>query len=610
MSLTARIPAPFLALILAWPAFASSAAGEAAGAARPSAAPAPHAAWTLIREAPVAQGTQVVAFQEDHLALAAGCTPPMARTVDGGSHWAPLFFREVCHQGLEVLPELTVTTGGSSFAGEVDRCADCWERWEGPGATFGGPPPRHARHLSFVDARRGALATDEELNLTRDGGRTLRWIPLPEGASAVAAVSLAEEGEREILRLLDQDGRLWRSDDRGGSWRASPSPLPGGVVQPARGPGAALRFSGPEGVLAAAIRGVAGPSGRVYRTRDAGETWAEEALAPPFGTAVVTLSYDAGILSALDVGRGVVGVYRRSGGAVAPPGETPAPAPAAAPAPATTPPGAWRLARQVAVQPGATVASFSGDRDGFVAGCTVLLFRSTDGGASWSPRIVRHLCRYGLELLPGLLVNTGNLGYAVTGEVSLSTDGGASWRAGAPFGGAVPHHARQLSFLDARRGAIATDQTLGLTTDGARTWRTVPLPAAARRIAAISLAEEGSGLVLRLLDQAGLLWRSDDEGRSWASAPSPLPGGVREPSRGPTAALRFTGATGVLAATLDEEEGLSGHVYRTRDAGRTWSEEPLAVPFRGAALTLSADGRTLTALEEWGTTARVYHPAE
>ncbi len=112
---------------------------------------------------------------------------------------------------------------------------------------------------------------------------------------------------------------------------------------------------------------------------------------------------------------------------------------------------------------------------------------------------------------------------------------------------------------------------------------------------------------------AGALWRSDDGGRTWAAAPSPLTRrvlgadeAVRQMPRGPMAALRFAGAEGVLAATLDDDATLAGHVYRTRDGGATWVEEQLSAPFHGAVVTLSLDGKILSALDTGAATLRVY----
>ncbi len=265
-------------------------------------------------------------------------------------------------------------------------------------------------------------------------------------------------------------------------------------------------------------------------------------------------------------------------------------------------PARWRLAREVPVPQGTVAVAFLDEQRSFATGCPAPMHRSVDGGKSFSPGYARDVCRYGLDAVPGLVVNVGG-----GGDVRLSPDVGVHYERGATFGGAYPHHPRHVSFLDAKRGVVATDEELGLTSDGARTWRALLPPDAAAPVAAVSLAEEGGPPVLRLLDVNGDLWRSDDLGRTWASVPTPLPKGVLPPTKGPTAALRFLGAEGILAATLNEGGGLEGHVYRTRDGGETWKEERLSTPFQGAVVTLSADGKILSAVDGAGTTVKVYH---
>jgi hypothetical protein len=72
------------------------------------------------------------------------------------------------------------------------------------------------------------------------------------------------------------------------------------------------------------------------------------------------------------------------------------------------------------------------------------------------------------------------------------------------------------------------------------------------------------------------------------------------------AALRFAGAEGVLAATLDDGGALAGRAYRTRDGGATWVEERLSPAVQAAVLTLSRDGKILSALDTAGAIVKVY----
>lgn len=264
------------------------------------------------------------------------------------------------------------------------------------------------------------------------------------------------------------------------------------------------------------------------------------------------------------------------------------------------PPSTWKRVREVPVAQGTVVVASLDERNAFSTGCSAPVHRSVDGGETWSPGYARELCRYGVEAVPGLVVNVG-----AGGDIRLSPDVGVHYERGGSFGGAYPRHPRNLSFLDAKRGLVATDEELGITADGGRTWRRLLRPELSARVAAVSLAEDAGRLVLRLLDDSGDLWRSDDLGESWTGSPSPLRAPVLPSIKGPNAALRFHGAEGVLAVTVDDAD-LSGHVYRTVDGGKTWSEETASPPFAGAVLTLSTDGKLLSAVDGAGTRLTVY----
>ncbi len=262
-------------------------------------------------------------------------------------------------------------------------------------------------------------------------------------------------------------------------------------------------------------------------------------------------------------------------------------------------PARWRLAGEAPVTHKATVAAFVDEQHGITAGYAGAVYVTQDGGKTWSPGTNSSACRFGLEALPGGAAWTaGNMGH-----VRVSRDGGAHWTTAASFGRSEPRHARHLSFLDGRRGLIASQEELAVTDDGGESWTKVAAPARAGMIAAVSLSEEGGATRLRLLDENGDLWVSADRGASWAQAPSPLKVPVFESLTAPRAAMRFTAAGDGVLAVIADEGGPKGHVYRTQDGGKTWGEE--VVPgFPVSVLTISADAKLLTSFDQY--TIRLY----
>jgi photosystem II stability/assembly factor-like uncharacterized protein len=257
----------------------------------------------------------------------------------------------------------------------------------------------------------------------------------------------------------------------------------------------------------------------------------------------------------------------------------------------------WRLATEAPIAHKASVGAFVTEKDGFTAGYAGATYVTHDGGRTWAPAINSSACRFGLEARPGAAWSAGN-----AGDVRGSVDAGARWTALGRFGRQEPGHARFLSFLDAKRGLIATPTELGITADGGETWTKLALPGDAGVIAAVSLGEEGGAPRLRVLDEDGALWLSQDGGKSWARAPSPLKKPVMESLSTPWAALRFVGAEGVLAA-FEDDGGPKGHVYRTRDGGKTWTED-VAEGLAVGTPNLSWDGKLLATFD--GQKVRVY----
>jgi photosystem II stability/assembly factor-like uncharacterized protein len=182
-------------------------------------------------------------------------------------------------------------------------------------------------------------------------------------------------------------------------------------------------------------------------------------------------------------------------------------------------------------------------------------------------------------------------------NVSVSTDGGKTWKAIAEKAGGM---GCILAFADAKTGWFGSGAEFQMTTDGGATWKELALPKDVSKVAAISLRTPTDGY---LVDKDGVLHITKDGGKTWSSHSL----GLDNPSilgfssapfvnETPQAAVRFFDANHGLAVL-----GLSGKTdlvaLRTADGGKTWKEESL--PAGSGTPYLSRDGKFLT-VNQWG----------
>jgi photosystem II stability/assembly factor-like uncharacterized protein len=160
--------------------------------------------------------------------------------------------------------------------------------------------------------------------------------------------------------------------------------------------------------------------------------------------------------------------------------------------------------------------------------------------------------------LTGVHFHDGQLGWAVGHDATIlrTRDGGETWER-------VYHDPEEESplfdiwFPDAENGfAIGAYGLFLVTSDGGDSWQRQAI-SEYDDFHLHHIARSGTGR-LYMAAEAGTVYRSDDEGRTWVSLPSPYEGS--------------------LFGTLPLEDdalllfGLRGHMFRSEDAGETWEE--------------------------------------
>jgi photosystem II stability/assembly factor-like uncharacterized protein len=195
------------------------------------------AKWRQAKSVPTRAMLTAVFFADSQYGWAVGHDETILNTVDGGENWTRSHFAPEAQQPLLDLWFANRVSGIAVGAyGAYFTTNDGGRHWAS--AKFAPPPAKVPKHD-------GEAAPGEGQENSED-------LPPDYHLNRIVGV-----GNR--LYIAAEAGQLYRSDDRGATWRALPSPYEGSLfgLVPIRG----------EGLLAFGLRG------HLFRSADAGETW-------------------------------------------------------------------------------------------------------------------------------------------------------------------------------------------------------------------------------------------------------------------------------------------------------------------------------------------------
>ncbi len=183
------------------------------------------------------------------------------------------------------------------------------------------------------------------------------------------------------------------------------------------------------------------------------------------------------------------------------------------------------------------------------------IWRTADGGATWSvmqaPGVMQ-LVRV-VSPSPGVYVAIGSM-LNTPALIMRSVDGGQTWTAPPP---GTTDQLVDIAFGSASTGVIAVGIGSVLrTTDGGATW-SAPIAVAPFGLHSVAFADAGTVVAMSAL---GGVFRSTDAGQTWVAGDDLGFAGAEFLAR-----LKF------LAATEGYAVGLHGQIWRTADAGLSWS---------------------------------------
>ncbi|MCK6684335.1 MAG: hypothetical protein L6R30_18185 [Thermoanaerobaculia bacterium] len=237
--------------------------------------------------------------------------------------------------------------------------------------------------------------------------------------------------------------------------------------------------------------------------------------------------------------------------------------------------GSWSVVGQGTVPCARQVAADPSDASGVYArDCSDTLFRSGDGGATWTALAA---CSAGRG--PMTVLQDGTLFAAAGTSLCKSTDRGTSWTV------ITTPSARAGTGLAAASGSsqmlyFATQDGILKSTNGGAAWTAANSGLNARAMTRVAIDPSNSQTVYGIPDPAlsttdGRIHKSLDGGTTWTGIGSQLP------SEYTVTALAIDPRQSANVLATLERSGFRGRVFRSGDAGTSWIDVTPPEPASG-----------------------------
>jgi Uncharacterized protein related to plant photosystem II stability/assembly factor len=172
--------------------------------------PQPESDWTIVFDSKISHPTNMGGFLNGEFGITVGYDGEVHYTNDGGQTWPEGENSSMCLFCLDIVDENIVWAGGNGSNVRVSN--DGGKTWSAVSDINIG---RLHNNIDFVDDTTGWITSLSRFAATNDGGNTWTELPLPEGASSIAAICLRTPQDGY---LLSHDGLFFITADGGATW--------------------------------------------------------------------------------------------------------------------------------------------------------------------------------------------------------------------------------------------------------------------------------------------------------------------------------------------------------------------------------------------------------
>lgn len=393
--------------------------------------------------------------------------------------------------------------------------SDAGKTWKQQGALF-----RQLNAVAFADALHG-VAVGNEYRYTSDGGTT--WLLSTSVSGTVYDVDMVDQS----IGYACGFGEVRKTTNGGQTWTSQPIPLAGNFV--------GIDF------VSATTGWVVGAEGSVYKTSNGGTSWARQRHdTSNFYTGVSFVSATQGWVC----GNSTI-LHTTDGGAT------------------------W-VTQSVPAGADATEIRFVDAQNGWAAGGLRTILYTTNGGQTWALQLGGVYNdpnnRYPFN---GLDVTSSSTAIAVGGGNSIytTTNGGSRWLSRGSGSGTIPF---RFARTDATHLWSANSNSEVLyTVNGGKKWDRSIIQlqldcetcSNTADIAFLDNNTVGWAVINGLFTTTSWVWHSLDGGKTWQT--------LNVTNTGP-----LTGIAIVDASTLVAVSGTSDLIFRSTNAGVTWTAVP------------------------------------